>query len=53
MPFIYITTKVYEDSLAYGCGTTDSVHYHLRGIKVDLSLNSPDFSFGRTIEFSY
>ena len=33
---MYITTKVYEDSLSYGCGTTDSVRYHLRGIKFDL-----------------
>ena len=38
MPFIYITTKVFEDSLSYSCDTTDSVHYHLRANKIDLSL---------------
>ena len=46
MPFIYITTKAFEDSLTYGCGTTDSVRYHLCGIKVDLSLNRGIFHAG-------
>jgi hypothetical protein len=39
MPFIYITTKLFEDSLICGCDSTDSVRYHLRANKVVLSLN--------------
>jgi hypothetical protein len=38
MPFIYITPKVFEDSLTCGCDKSDSVRYHLRANKVDLSL---------------
>jgi len=39
MPFIYTITKLYEDSLTCGCGSTDSVRYDLRANKVDLSLH--------------
>ena len=38
MPLIYITTKVFEDSLPCGSDTTNSVRYHLRASKVYLSL---------------
>ena len=38
MSFIYFITKGFEDSLTCGCDTTDSVRYHLRANKIDLSL---------------
>jgi hypothetical protein len=38
MPFIYIITELFEDLFTCGCDTTDSVRYHLRANKVDLSL---------------
>jgi len=38
MSFIYLITKGFEDSLACGCNKTDSVRYHLRANKIDLSL---------------
>ena len=38
MSFIYLITKGFEDSFTCGCDTTDSVRYHLRANKIDLSL---------------
>ena len=38
MSFIYLITKGLEDSFTCGCDTTDSVRYHLRANKIDLSL---------------
>ena len=38
MSLIYLITKGFEDSLTCGCDTTDSVRYHLRANKIDLSL---------------
>jgi hypothetical protein len=40
---MYITTKLFEDSLTCGCDSTDSVRYHLRANKVDLSLKDTSF----------
>jgi hypothetical protein len=38
MSFIYLIRKGFEDSFTCGCDTTDSVRYHLRANKIDLSL---------------
>jgi hypothetical protein len=38
MSFIYLILKGFEDSFTCGCDTTDSVRYHLRAKKIDLSL---------------
>jgi hypothetical protein len=36
---MYLIIKGFGDSFACGCDTTDSVRYHLRANKIDLSLN--------------